>query len=419
MPLRIGQIARVGTGLVLLAVGMATYGPGLFNTISSNAILNAPTVPVLSPIEGIVTRIPVTAGAEISANTVLAEIVNATADTTFLHQLQTEIETIRGRLAASLALDAELAALQEQLHQEFDRYRNAAVARAKARLDESHAALAAAIAIANDAEREYGRKQILARSGIVATVAVQAAESNLARLQAEAMRAEASLDRSRRDLDAVRAGTFVTDQGQDVPYSRQRADELAVRRADAAAQRSELLVRRSEVERLIAIESARADQKRHAVIRAPRDGVVWRLNVVEGSRVAADTPIATLINCNEIIVQAQFPGRRFEDVQPGTSAEVRVLGSNGVRQARTRDVRAMGASERADNLAAPAPTLVREQFLATFSLERPQGDADRDTHSFCEAGRGVEVTMGKRVSPIKTILLGFEIMASTAFAAER
>ena len=36
-----------------------------------------------------------------------------------------------------------VAALQEQLHQEFDRYRNAAVARAKARLDESHAALAA------------------------------------------------------------------------------------------------------------------------------------------------------------------------------------------------------------------------------------------------------------------------------------
>ncbi|MFO1190503.1 MAG: HlyD family efflux transporter periplasmic adaptor subunit [Alphaproteobacteria bacterium] len=403
----------------MLAVGMATYGPGLFNTISSNAILNAPTVPVLSPIEGIVTRIPVTAGAEISANTVLAEIVNATADTTFLHQLQTEIETIRGRLAASLALDAELAALQEQLHQEFDRYRNAAVARAKAQLDESHAALAAATILTNDAEREYDRKQILARSGIVATAAVQAAESNLARLQAEAMRAKANLDRSHRDLDAVRAGTFVTDQGQDVPYSSQRADELAVRRADATAQRSELLVRRSEVERLIAIESARADQKRHAVIRAPRDGVVWRLNVVEGSRVAADTPIATLINCNEIIVQAQFPGRRFEDVQPGTSAEVRVLGSNGVRQARTRDVRAMGASERADNLAAPAPTLVREQFLATFSLERPQGDADRDTHSFCEAGRGVEVTMGKRVSPIKTILLGFEIMASTAFAAER
>jgi len=419
MPLKIGQIARVGTGIVLLAVGVATYGPGLFNTISSNAILNAPTVPVLTPIEGIVTRIPVAAGAEIRANAVLAEIVNPTADTTFLHQLQTEIETIRGRLAASLALDAELAALQEQLHQEFDRYREAAVARAKARLDENQAALAAAIAIANDAERDYGRKQILARSGIVSTVAVQAAESTLARLQAEARRAEASLDRSRRDLAAVRAGTFVTDQGQDVPYSRQRADELAVRRADAAAQRSELLVRRGEVERLVAIESARAEQKRRAVINAPRDGVVWRLNVVEGSRVAADTPIATLIDCNEIVVQAQFPGRQFEDVQPGAPAEVRVLGSGGVRQARTRDVRAMGASERADNLAAPAPTLVREQFLATFSLERPQGDADRDAHSFCEAGRGVEVTVGKRVSPFRTILIGFQIMASTAFAAER
>lgn len=418
-PIKIGQIARVGTGILLLAVGLFTYGPALFNTISSNAILNAPTIPVLSPIEGIVTRLPVEAGAEITADTIVAEIVNPTADTTFLHQLQAELETIKGRLAASLALDGDLAAIQGQLHGEFDRYRKAAVARAEARLDESEATLAAVVAQANDAEREYGRKQILARSGIVATAAVQASESTVARLQAEVMRAEANLDRARRDLAAVKAGTFVTDQGQDVPYSKQRADELAVRRADATAQRSELLVRQAEIERQMALEGGRAEQKRRAVIRAPRDGVIWRLNVVEGSRIAADTPIATLINCNEIIVQAQFPGRRFEDVQPGTPAEVRVLGSDGVRQARIRDVRAMGASERADNLAAAAPVLFREQFLATFTLDRPPGDADRDARSFCEAGRGVEVTVGKRVSPVGRVLVGLREIVGPAAAAER
>jgi len=419
MTLTVGQIVRIGAGVVLLAVAIAIYAPGIFGAVSSNAILNAPTIPVLSPIEGIITTLRVDAGDDIRANGVLVEIVNPAADATFLHQLQAELEAIRGRVAASRKLDGEFAVIQDLLSDEFDRYRDAAIARAKARLNEAIAAREAAAVSVTEAEQDLLRKQSLASSGTVTAVALQTAENALSRLAAELKVADANLERARTDLAAVQAGTFVTDQGQDVPYSKQRADELAVRRADAAAQRSELLTRQAELERLIAIETQQAALRRHAVVRAPRQGIVWRLNVVEGSRVTASAPLATLIDCRDVIVQAQFPGRRFETMQPGTPARVRVLGSDGVRKAHIRDVRAMGASDRTENLAAQVPALDREEFLATFTLEDPPRDLDRDARSFCDAGRAAEVTVGDRESFVQQILAGAGSIVRSATAAER
>jgi multidrug resistance efflux pump len=388
-----GQVLRVGFGLGLVVVAAYVYGPSLVGTVSTEAVVNARAIAVVSPIEGVAVTPPPPVGTRLRAGEPIAEIRNGAVDRTYLTQLQTEADTLAGRIAALAGLQQDLAAQRARLEAERQRVLAAAVDRLTIMVQEYEAAARAADAAAAQADREWRRKEALLASESVSQPAVDMAADAARRARAEAERAHHAAERTRQDLSAARGGVLAGDRAGD-GYPQQRMDELAIREAETAAQLSEARARKAELERVLPAEIARLRERAEARLVAPVDGVLWRSMAVGGGWVAADRPLATLIDCSERVVQAKFPGRNFESVHPGMAATVRILGAAGRERAVVRDLRAMGASEASDRFAAPVPVVAKDEFLVTLVLA-PEPPSPGATSGFCDVGRAAEVSLGR------------------------
>src|SRR5262249_28320316 len=91
--MRWGQILRIAFGLGLLLTAGAIYLPNLVGMQSTEAVVNARAIAIMSPIEGVAVGNPPEAGRVLHSGDFVAEIRNDTVDQTFLTQLRSEAET--------------------------------------------------------------------------------------------------------------------------------------------------------------------------------------------------------------------------------------------------------------------------------------------------------------------------------------
>lgn len=102
----------------------------------------------------------------------------------------------------------------------------------------------------------------------------------------------------------------------------------------------------------------------------------------------------SLIDCADLFISVKLHQRYFEEIRRGDVALVRPLGSKQAQEAYVRDVRGMGASDRADLFAAAIPTLQQDEFLATLRL-----DSDWDparSPNYCQVGRSADVRFRRK-----------------------
>jgi RND family efflux transporter MFP subunit len=66
-----------------------------------------------------------------------------------------------------------------------------------------------------------------------------------------------------------------------------------------------------------------------AVIRAPIDGIVAKRHVQAGDKVAPDMPVYTIVNLNELTLEAQVPATEIPRVKPGQEVRFKVDGFTG------------------------------------------------------------------------------------------
>ncbi len=175
---------------------------------------------------------------------------------------------------------------------------NAQAAARGADITGAEAQLAVAEANAARADVDYDRRQKLARTGAVsgdeltaATNARAAARANLAMARAQVAQA-ASTRRSAADEVAANAALTRGATADTAP-------DVAAARAEVAA--------------------ARLDLARTA-IRAPVSGVVARRQVQVGQRVAAGTPLMTVVPIDRLYVDANFKEGQLGRVRPGQHA---------------------------------------------------------------------------------------------------
>ena len=166
--------------------------------------------------------------------------------------------------------------------------RDADIGQARAQYDAAQANFARA-------RIDLGRRSALAASGAVSgeelTVAqngFQTASANLAQARAAIAQAEASRRAARETLaanQALIAGTNV-DTNPEVAAARAR------------------------------VQQARLDLER-TIIRAPVDGIVTNRQVQVGQRVAAGTPVMTIVPTGSLYVDANFKEGQLAKVRPG------------------------------------------------------------------------------------------------------
>jgi len=400
---RPGHVLRISFGGALLLTAFWIYAPNLLGNRSLDAVINARAIQILSPIEGVVTGTAPPAATLLQPGDLIVDIHNAAAEQTFLTQLRTEKQSLQERVSSLEPLRDQLEAQRDRMRHDLERTRAAAVERLQIMVRESEADVRAARAAAKEAEREVARQRWLLASGHVSQALLDKMINASDKARAEADRAQLVTERTRHDLLTAKSG--ILPDRPEFSFALQRIDETATRSAELSAQLREQKSRLADLERVVPLEEARARERSTAHLVSPIRAIVWRPATFAGGWVGADKPVTTLIDCTDRVIQAKLPGRRFESVEPGTVATVRVLGGGRDMRAIVQDRRGMGASEQNDRFAAPVPAIVRDEFLVTLTLADPAGWGDGN--AFCNVGRSVEVTFE---SPIG----GFASMIQTA-----
>src|SRR5262249_18455298 len=118
------------------------------------------------------------------------------------------------------------------------------------------------------------------------------------------------------------------DGRNDVPYSMQRAHEIAIYQHDLDAKTQEHTVRYNQVRKQVRIEQQRLERQSRFQVRAPIDGIVWRRAVDSGSTVTRQTDLLQLLDASDIFVDALVNERYFGAAQPGDEVVIRLIGSH-------------------------------------------------------------------------------------------
>jgi membrane fusion protein (multidrug efflux system) len=203
-------------------------------------------------------------------------------------------------------------------------------------------AVARAAADLAAAERQF---QQTSATGGALQAQVNARDSDIRRAQAEMVAAQSAYDKAKVDLDRrqglAKSGAVSGDELTSATNAFAAAKaQLAVAQAGIAQARANraaavenynanlALVRGSmqdnpDVQAARAkLESARLDLSR-TIIRAPFDGVIAQRNVQVGQRIAAGTPIMTVVPLNSMYVDANFKEGQLKKVRIGQPARLK------------------------------------------------------------------------------------------------
>jgi len=394
--LPLGRALRIALALAILITAAAIYGPDLIYTTSSEAVINARVITVAAPIGGRIVQAPPAEGAAVDAGTPLLAVENPLVDRSHLIELEAMRTRVEAELVAQKRLVDELTNQIGNLDQQMKDYLDATVTRLTLAQQEAEADATAAEATAADAEHNYARKHALTAATTVSLADIDQAQQAAIRTNAIAERARLTARRVAAELDAAKRGVLVAADRNDVPYSEQRMDEFRERKVEAEVQVATLGARLGELDQQVTTEQQRDSQLAGADIRAPVGGVVWRPLVAQGSVVAQDAPLLTLIDCSELYATAAFSGRHFDDLYPGRGALVHILGTDQDYPATVVDARAVSGSDGQERFAAPLPKLNDRRILAVLRIDNATALAGQ---KYCGIGRRVEVRFTEKSAP--------------------
>ncbi|HYD25342.1 MAG TPA: HlyD family secretion protein [Croceibacterium sp.] len=211
-------------------------------------------------------------------------------------------------------------------------------------LDDRDARLAVAKAEAEYLKARRQFAQTAATSGSLAAQ-VSAREADIGQAQAQLAAAEANFGKARIDLSrrselassgavsgeelTIARNAYSTAQAN-LALARSAVAQAAATRSAAretwAANQALIAGTTADTSPEVAAARARLDQARldleRTVIRAPIDGVVTNRQVQIGQRIAAGTPVMTIVPLNSVYVDANFKEGQLTEVQPGQPVEL-------------------------------------------------------------------------------------------------
>ncbi|WP_445503252.1 HlyD family secretion protein [Microvirga sp. G4-2] len=391
------RATRVSVGLLLLGAAGVALMPSLTGYTSLDGTVNARLTVIAAPIDGMVWSAPPKVGTPLSDKQALVSIRNERVNRAILASLESELSTARDRVNALRREREELIQLRDELARRLDAYRAATLSKLERELAVLRKRIEVAEAQKAAAQTELIRRQTLGKTGIVAASAVEQAHAadivSLRQIEIEALSAE----QLEKKIEAVQSGIFIGDGQNDVPYSRQRQDEVIVRIGDLDTRIAENERRVAQSWKQLAEEEQRVRSLESATLSSPFAGVVWRNNVVSGSNVVVGNELTRLLDCSDLFVDILVPEVNYDEIYPGRDAEVRLLGRGDSIPGKVLSVRGNAAVVEETTLAAAQPKAEGRNARIRVALEPT--DLNTDFQNFCHVGRSVQVRFETRSIP--------------------
>lgn len=388
------RITRITAGLLLLGLAILVLLPGLTGFTSLDGTVNARFAVVNSPIDGTIVGDPLRVGTPVKEGQPLAEINNQRVNRAILTSLQADYNTARDRATALKKERDDLSQLRDQLAVRLEVYKNTTIANLEREVEILRKRVEVSQAQDLAAQVDLGRRVDLESKGILTQRMVDAARAAGAATGGEVEISNLTVDQLQQRLDAVRQGIFVFGDGQnDVPYSRQRQDEVIVHISDLNSRIAENQTRVTEVAKQLVEEEKRIQSLESATAAAPFDGVVWSRSIVNGSNVVLNNELMRILDCRELFVDILVPEVDYDAVYPDLTAEVRLLGRPDVFKGKIISVRGSSAVVETDSFAANQPASTQRNARIRVRLE--PSFLNDDFANFCQVGRTVQVRFSK------------------------
>ena len=279
-------LRRLAIAVVVIGVLWAAYyfliGRNYVST--ENAYVNAETAQVTPLVAGQAIELRVKDTQAVKRGDVLV-VLDATNSRIALAQAEADLAAAQRRFRQSSATSGSLAAQ---------------VTAGGADIAKARAALASAQANLVSAQLELSRRESLAGSGAVSGEELSSAR----RASADAAAAVAQ----------ARAGIAQAEAGRKAAQGQYQANQALVAGSNQDTDPTVMAAKAR-------VDAARLDVER-AIIRAPIDGVVTRLQVQIGQRVAQGSPVMMIVPINQLYVDANFKERQLRKVRVGMPAKV-------------------------------------------------------------------------------------------------
>ena len=394
-------VRRAAKSVAALAVvGLVVWMPAqrLFQTTSVEAIVNARTLTLRAPIDGIVSSVPtdLAVGATFPSGTPLLRITNSRADRTRFDDLR-RLEERTGIETAGLK--SRLDSI-EQMHGEFVAqtrlFQKGRIAQLEARVEESKSNLAAANTRQEETAAVLDRALGLDANGHEPKALLQKVRRDDEIAKQDVRSIEQRIKGIMVELESARSGSFLGDSYNDRPRSSQRADELQQQIIELSSQ---LAVKQStviELQKEVNAERDRLQLNSDASVLAPSSTTVWELLTASGEHVQRGQDLMRLLDCNAALVTAVVSEAVYNRLQIGSAASFRLRDGNVAMPGRV--VNLTGVASAAANYAIAPSSLLKEQYRV--AVEVP--DLTKDGQG-CNLGRTGQVVFAKQSpSPITT-----------------
>jgi multidrug resistance efflux pump len=382
---------RILLGVGLLGLGAWTTVPELLHPTSTDAVVNAEVVTVRAPVDGVLSGGQgVAVGDRVTAGDALAHIRALNPDTARRDALTLDLAAQRQLLAALLAEDRELAALDRELAGRAAAYRTATSRRNVLARDEAAAELRAAEAQQAAAAAELARKQTLFDKDLLAPPALAGARAAMDAAAARVNAALAAAAQVAAEGRAVARGAMAGNGAEDTSYANQRRDEVRLRRAGRQVEIAQARTRVAELDRQLGAEARRADQAAEAGLRAPVTGVVWSRFASDGASVRAGDAVMGVVDCGKLFLTAVLPKRYFASLKAGDTARAHLAGTDEPVTAVVESVRASATQANAAAAVTPAVEDGREVVVTLAVHGNRLGNR---SDNLCQVGQHAHVTL--------------------------
>ncbi|WP_046117441.1 HlyD family secretion protein [Ensifer aridi] len=388
------RITRLTVGILLLLLAAVVLLPGLTGFTSLDGTVNARFAVINAPIDGEIATAPPRIGTPVRKGETLASIRNPRVNRAIFASLRAEYRSAVDRVAALERERDELVKLRGELAERLDIFKSATIANLERELEILRKRVEVSRAQDIVAKVDLDRRQELESKGIFTRKMVEAAEAAGAATGGEVEISNLTVELLQQRLDALRRGIFVGGDGQnDVPYSRQRQDEVILRINDLNTRIAENKTRAIQVSQQIVEEERRVNRLGMAVVPSPFDGVVWSRNIVSGSNVVLNNEMMRVLDCRELFVDILVPEVDYDEIYPGREAEVRLFGRVDVFKGQVQAVKGSSAVVEKDALAANEPET--DERNARIRILLAPSALNSDFANFCQVGRTAQVRISK------------------------
>jgi multidrug resistance efflux pump len=351
--LRWSRLVKLGGAFAVLGLGAYAILQDVTEITTDNAVVSAYTVALRTPIDGVVNESVRRVGDPVNRGDVIAEVTNVRVDDQRLVDLREHLMRVRADSAAIAAQAIALVALRDDLERRSRAYLETTSARLAGAITEAAFNLEATEAKRIQAQQTLVRRSQLAKTGFTSGADLDSvrADFDVASRQVSAL--QGRLDSLRVEQEAVARGVVSEPGTNDVAYSRQRADEVAIRIDELAREKALAENDASETATRLQSEEERIARMRSAPLISPITGIIWKLDAQDRERLGAGGTVAKVIDCNQTFILATLPQNRFPDVAVGSKAEYRLSGDVTRRYGRVVSVTGDLTGEDANLAAVP------------------------------------------------------------------